>query len=618
MGQSEKIIKDHKKIIATISTKSRKQLERMVSYFESKGKSFSHDVTRKLGSIYGDFVDALTHPVCVSLCKTIGGAFSNYGSNEMLLADLFCLCTNAELKESKIYYDKNHACTGSSLQGLIDSKSIGTLPFWEFMGLILSVERRRDSPDDSADSIKYASELHRAGLGTTDSNKRNDELILSILAIMSRKQCQHVSQSYQEKYNCSLAEALTSTYGGSCLRALLLWTSPRSRAIAMSLERILSASSVDTGFLCFSLARVDKPLLASALGILTNTFQRDASKALKKALKGNCLQAVQGWCFLPSVDGGTEWQLTERWELLNQRKRDDEISSEDLEDISTILREQRLHLDQHVAKAGLGSGIPDFNTFEAPSAHSERKGPKKHEVQYAAHTSVHVDKKDNSSPISASPSRSPRPTYATAVDSHEDVEIDYSTHVSHGALLECLELWMALLDKEETQSVSLTHFIEMVVSWSVGYSAQSVEQLVRGAGWLYEDVIIYPEILGDFASHMIGTMVKAGMDVDSRVNQLWEVYAEAAEHAWEECVQEDGGFGGGDLWDGESSISGGISRMCEELESYLKDTFDWFDARQCGYLNPDEFWEAMKGIFCKQDNQRLEVNRLRVSKNNHI
>jgi hypothetical protein len=114
---------------------------------------------------------------------------------------------------------------------------------------------------------------------------------------------------------------------------------------------------------------------------------------------------------------------------------------------------------------------------------------------------------------------------------------------------------------------------------------------------------VYPEVLGDLAAHMLGTMAGRGLDAEERVDSLWESYAVAAEQA-----------GAGEAWAGEEAgeVCGGQNHVCEELESYLKDTFDWFDARQCGYLNPKEFLGAVKGVFCKQGEQRQEVETLQV------
>ena len=564
----------------------------VAAYENGTKKTFSTDFTKKLGSVYGDFIGGLTQSFCVRLCDIIEGAFTKYGSNELLLADLFCFCTTVELQELKTYYDKKHQSKSKpiTLQRTVDSHSIENFPFWEFMGLILSVERRHDSINDSIDSSKYAAELHRAGLGNPNVT-RNDELILSHLAVMSRRQCLFVSQSFQQRFNCTLSEALTNTYGGSCLRALLVWTSPRSRALAMILERILSSGSVDSNLLCFALSRSEKALVASALPILKSISHIDMDKTLKKVFKGNCQLAVLCWCFEPSIDEGAEYRLAELSDLFRYKgcaSNRDGVCANEIheiqEEMRSLLAAQHDRLLQYAESIDIAKDIPEFESFDMPvdiGASVSSSTPDLHLYDTA---SVSMEDYDS-----------------TGAAESDAVDLD----TSYPDLVECLELWLALLDTHQQDSIPLERFLDFMVSLGAGFTLDSASNLVHEAGWAHSNWVVYPEIVADLAVHTVDTMRRCDLDVNERVDAMWQQYTVEAERAWGECAE---GEGGGDQYVADATEEG---RVCEELVSYLKDTFDYYDSRLRSYLNPDEMTSLIRGVFLKED--KSEINMLRVS-----
>jgi Ca2+-binding EF-hand superfamily protein len=374
----------------------------------------------------------------------------------------------------------------------------------------------------------------------------------------------------------------------------------------MSLERVLSAGAVDANLLCFTVSRADKILLASSLSILRHTFKVDIGKYAKKALKGYCLLALNSWCFDESFDNGAEYRISELLELVGGggKTRSEEVEREALEEIRNLLMDEHEALIRHVEKCGVTFEFPVLDEFELPvhaKVSQRRKSSKGSALKELSQKSQQA-----TTATTSEEERSLAPTVTTAA-------VNNVGHPAHGDLLECLELWMALLDTDESQSITRDQFTEFVINQDVGYTKESIDNLLATAGWLEDGRIVYSDILPDLSTHMLHTMTEEGRSVDGCIDLMWGRYTSTAEQAWECCNPIDGTdpqaiFNTTTTWGHRLSVvyDEQEDRICSDLIGYLKDTFDSFDIHQCGYLNSLEFWRMMHYVFRRVERSGVE------------
>lgn len=323
-GQSIHKWKDHTHLIALLSERTKSQLIRAAKVFpeyDGVGLNVNDGVSesqatksleRKLhsmlgGTPYAEFMkDCVMCPEAVDV-ELLADTLNYLGTNEYLLAEIFCTSTTEELQRTSALFEVE---TKYKLLDRVLKKTNNDSAFQKFIQLILTVPRNVNNEVARAetDVSPLVEMLHTSGLGSDD--ERDDDRIFQILGKASRTECQQMETVFKNTYQIDLHEAIRAKYKGSIALALVLWTEGHiNDAIAQRIEHNLqtsvskstnangeaSKSQVDIRMLSHIFARYDHWQLVLIADSYQQIFSKDMIAIVDDKLTGKCKRAVTAW-----------------------------------------------------------------------------------------------------------------------------------------------------------------------------------------------------------------------------------------------------------------------------------------------------------------------------------
>jgi hypothetical protein len=607
LNQKGKLLKDQKLILHTLLVKDRQYLSALEQKYSLKQqqnpklKSFHEDICCGLlggnlngvsgigHSSAGDFLHYLTTSSSHCLNLTLDSCFSKYGVNEMELADHLCSCQSFELAELKLLYPSRHSTT---LKDFIQSKAIGGLPFWEFMEFLMIVDRRPDNDlptsedgstrgstksrgssmdqeDHSEEMVlKYVTQLYKAGLGNPKIDQPNNELILSILSVVSRTQCQLISTMFLKQHSLSLAQAIKSSYGGSAERALLIWTSPLMESLTLCFHRLLTTEDDGGGggshlLLLSLLSRNERDVLREISSRLQADYQLNLSACLQKRFKGNLLLSLELWCHpspSSSYDHGLQHTITTLISSTSPHGRDQSLylisqNPALLEELHTLLAQQMNHLLAYAKKHSVA--VPSYDLS-----------------QFAFSGEI-----------------------VTPHLLSEELETEgtqqQQEHPCFESLRECLEDQFILMDTDLNEFLDEMTVWNYLVSLHIGYHDDDLPTLREQTGWVSsEGVICYHDLLSDITRHVLWTMETHEVNIETTVATMWKVFESQAEEQWNSC----GYYGQFDQQGEEGKMVEADLETAPDLVAYLQRMLPSGGEQEEGFTK-ELFWKKIERLI---------------------
>jgi len=313
--QSSQAWKDHKKIIIALTERTKLQLQRVAKIYSKleleEGRNISADIEIRnmLGGSYGDFMRLLVVSVDAINSELLDTALKCIGCDENLIADVLCAIPYHELISAKNHYDNNHK--ESTLYNIIKSKTLENSSYQKFILKILTNQRQSENISSINEAKQQVDALYEAGITGTKSDHKDDDVIFDILSKCSRQQCHLISEEYEKKYNITLEVGLTASYGGSCLRALILWISPLLSAISSLFYMSLNSVVIDFDQTCHLATKYDKSILQKVIVTYEQIYSESLIDKLSKVLTGNFKKSVIAWFTNPTYDDGYESKIND-------------------------------------------------------------------------------------------------------------------------------------------------------------------------------------------------------------------------------------------------------------------------------------------------------------------
>ena len=338
-GQSIHKWKDHTHLISLLSERTKSQLIRAAKVFpEYDGEGLNvndgateSDATKRLerklytmlgGSAYAEFMkDCVMCPEAVDV-ELLADSLNYLGTNEFLLAEIFCTSTIEELQRTTALFEVE---TKYKMIDRIIKKTKQGGAFQKFICYILTNQRNPEIECNEADIKKWADSLHDGGLGS--DRPRDDDRIFGILGKASRMECEQIEVYFKSNYQVDLQDAIRDKFKGSTALALVLWTEGHiNDAIAQRIEHNLettvakqvdkngevSKCQVDVRMLSHIFARYDHWQLKLVSESYQQIFSKDMIAVVDSKLSGKCKRAVIAWITNgKTCDGGYERQVFE-------------------------------------------------------------------------------------------------------------------------------------------------------------------------------------------------------------------------------------------------------------------------------------------------------------------
>lgn len=367
--------KDHTHLIGLLSERTKSQLIRAAKVFpEHHGKSLNANdnvceseatkiLERKLYRMlgenpYAEFMkDCVMCPEAVDV-ELLADTLNYLGTNEYLLAEVFCTSTPEELQRTSALFEME---TKYKLLDRVKKKTKADGAFQKFICQILTVPRNIDDEEARAetDVTPLVETLYKSGLGSDAA--RDDDRIFEILGKASRTECQQMETVFQNMYQLDLHDSIRAKFKGSVALALILWTEGHiNDAIAQRVEHNLQTtvskstdangeatkSQVDIRMLSHIFSRYDHWQLVLIRESYQKIFSKDMITVVDSKLTGKCKRAVIAWLTNgKTCDGGYEQRVSD---LLQKNSANNYTSllTDDTKkkELRQLLKEQYEHL----------------------------------------------------------------------------------------------------------------------------------------------------------------------------------------------------------------------------------------------------------------------------------
>lgn len=302
--QSTQMWKNHQSIISLFTERSKSQLRRCALLYQQSedmggfNTKLEDEIHEMLGGNYGDFMRLLVLRREDIDIENLDTALMCIGCEESILVDVLCACTPVDLQRLGELFKVKHKIT---LASKIKSKTSKDSVFQRFMVHILENTRDGDDVTDNSIVASQAEAFHNA---LAAGENRDDAAVFDLIGKISREQFALINEAYFEKYKSSLDVALTEHFPGQAGRAIKLFTSRLSEAIATIFHNALGAGIVDFDTIAYLTAKYDKVLLREVCKQYIALFNEDFTDALKQNLIGNFRKCVIAWVSSDPADGG--------------------------------------------------------------------------------------------------------------------------------------------------------------------------------------------------------------------------------------------------------------------------------------------------------------------------
>lgn len=630
--QSSQAWKDHKKIITALTERTKSQLQRVARIFakieaeEGRNISAEMEIRNMLGGSYGDFMRLLVVSVDAINTELLDTALKCIGCDENLIADVLCAIPSHELTSTQVYYN---SCHQEPLQSVIKSKTLENSSFQKFVLKILSTPRSTEKSLSEEVAALKAEELHDAGAGghssTTDGRKqKDDDRIFSLLSSLSRDQCHLISEQFEAKYGMTLEAGITSIYGGSCARALILWVSPLLSAISSLFYMSLSSAVIDYDQTCHLATKYEKHVLQQVMESYEQIYSEKLIDKLSKSLTGNFKKSVIAWFTNPTYDDGFESKISSLVEscdgslekLLNDPNKLDELSKLVHEENNSASS----HLDETVAAltkdkkptpksdSTKSSGLPApllTGKSRKNIAKEQSADPTPTETSPVESAPLVSNKEESNvpavdiaeEPLSAeltSPSKPVElPPAAEIIINKPSKRKQMGYEEKYKLICDYLLTRFQQDDIDDSGMLNSNEFWNTLKSLNVGYTEDELAGIQAWVDYDGDGEISYAEVINELADSLIDIIEAQGQTVEDKVNELWEQNRIELARLWDEYQN----------WAEQQDV-GTVQDMSPSLTQYLKDSFEAFDVDSNGTLDSNEFWNILVTVLGLSEGDR--------------
>jgi Ca2+-binding EF-hand superfamily protein len=615
--QSSQAWKDHKKIIAALTERTKLQLQRVARLYskieadEGRGNKISAEmeIRNMLGGSYGDFMRLLVVSVDGINSELLDTALKCIGCDENLIADVLCAIPSYELNSAQIFYNSSHQ---ENLQNIIKSKTLENSSFQKFILMILSVVRNTEKNLTKEEITKYCEELYQAGFGghelSTDGihKQKDDQIIFTILTKLSREQSRLVAQEFEEKYHQTFQDALSSIYSGSCLRALTLWTSSLLSAISSLFYFSLHSTVIDYDQTCHLATKYEKHILQQVIQSYEELYSENLLEKLSKSLTGNFKKSVIAWFTNPTYDDGFESKITMLVESCDGSIDNLLSNPEKVKELTNLVIDEHnsasSHLDETIAALS-NEKKPITKPLVTPSPPPPPDPPLSLSDQDVAPVCSSLPVIDTEPIVSSSQSillNKDIPPAAEAIINKPSKRNQMGYEEKFKLICDYLLTRFQQDDIDDSGMLNSQEFWNTLRSLNVGYTEDElfgIQAWVDGDG---DGEISYAEVVNELADSLIDIIESNGQTVEDKVNELWEQNRLELARLWDEYQN----------WAEQQDVGAVQENMSPSLTQYLKDSFEAFDVDRNGTLDSNEFWNILVTLLGLSEGDRamMEVS----------
>lgn len=175
-------------------------------------------------------------------------AMDGIGTNEKLLVETLCPCTNDELNELREYYQDTR---DKSLMDRVSGETSGELK--KFLQKVLSAERDEGEDVDEGAAEEAVEALYKAGAGNWWGT--DEASFVDLICGANRKQCEAIATAYENSKGKSLSSAIDSEFGSDTALGLnCMLDQGKVDTLAKQLRRSMKGMGTDEASICRVLA----------------------------------------------------------------------------------------------------------------------------------------------------------------------------------------------------------------------------------------------------------------------------------------------------------------------------------------------------------------------------
>mmetsp|Transcript_11496 Transcript_11496/g.17113 ORF Transcript_11496/g.17113 Transcript_11496/m.17113 type:complete len:788 (+) Transcript_11496:65-2428(+) len=292
---------DEPALISILCNRTRPQLRRIDASYQIKyDKSLKDALKEEYKGLIGEMAIYSMEKKEERMVEYLIKAFEGFGCDPMVISDVVCYYTNAELASIMEAYDKT-----AEMPLLERIKK-------ELKGDVFKIVTNlfQGSKDETSDAnislaVSQAEELYKAGekkFGT------DEDKFIEILTSASRAQIQSIKEAYENAHKNSLEKAIKSEFSKISRRVLTGLLAPSKEAyIAYAIKTSLAGFGNDKDRLIKILAIVDKHQMSEIKSYYAKLSKVELADALTDELKGSLREATIAWISGTDPSQGLEY-----------------------------------------------------------------------------------------------------------------------------------------------------------------------------------------------------------------------------------------------------------------------------------------------------------------------
>jgi Ca2+-binding EF-hand superfamily protein len=628
-SQGRQMWKNHKKIIATVCTKTKSQLSRMAALSDSK-VHLSTQLQDMLGGAYGDFVRNLVLRRAEIGMEALRGALDCIGCDEDALVSFLCVCSPEETAD---LIESYNAAAAVDLAAKINGKIEKNTPLSKFFKILLGSKRDGDLIVDEESASRQMEDI-REMCGNT-AQEREVELF-ELLCCLSRTQLAHINTQLVQTHSVTLDALFKKRFTGGCIcRALALWTSSRDDAICQSVHAILHDPREEYDRLSSVVSKYGKLQLGRLCEQYEALFKESLISRIEEATIGNQKLALVAWISSAAFDGNQE-ELIEGIVVSHGSLSGAMAADEPQQLIRAALEKEKAFLEAysgHQGEAGNVGAIPEpvhmtlppiasvkasshdtaaaassmsakiVDTLEEkPAAESTEAAPEaKEDVAAPPAETLEEKKEDPASAPALAAIRTDEPESPTKVAplsaiskraaSIRNLAVDFDA--KYKAVSSFLKDEFAMFDTDKSGFLETAEFWNAVRALRLGYTDEEIGGMAEWTDWDCDGRISLSEVINELAESVILMIEGRGEELLSGLAIIKSRLKSETDEL--KRMESDGG-------------------LSVDLVGYLKDSFEAYDTDENGSLGIAEFWKVIQVVLCETVNgfKDIEIEEMRV------
>jgi len=211
-------------------------------------------------------------------CKYLRNATAGMGTNEDIMIQILCPCSDEELKKLDHCYKRLY---GTDLTSLIDSELSGD--FKDLMRELLKANRPTEDHVDEAKAKDDADKLYAQGEGKLGTDER---VFIDVLAHRSRAHVQRVFRYYEQKTGHTFERGLKSETSGDFRKACIALATPEPEYHADLFHDSMKGGGTNDNQLIRLMTTLKKRQIRAANEVYTKKHSRTLHEAIKSETSG--------------------------------------------------------------------------------------------------------------------------------------------------------------------------------------------------------------------------------------------------------------------------------------------------------------------------------------------